>query len=147
MQSIPLPECDALFLWLARLPIHIQNNQPRTFLLPKAWDDTVRVVHDDELLVSVFERLTQDGFSGCPVVDVSRTYLTRVDILDIFFYVCSLFKARQPTNSDQHTGLHSDWNHIQADSHVLALYSCLNRIRRRRHVPDFRVTQTQACVE
>ena len=101
MESVCLPECDALCLWLARFPI--QNNHPRTLLLPKAWDETVRLVYGDELLVSVFERLTKDGFLGCPVVDVDGAYQNQVDILDILFYVCSLFKARQPTNSEQHT--------------------------------------------
>lgn len=97
---VRLPECDALCLWLARFPI--QNNHPRTLLYPKAWDDSVRLVHNDELLVDVFERLIGDGFLGCPVVDIDNVYLNQVDILDILFYVCSLFKARQFTDSDKH---------------------------------------------
>ena len=95
--TLRLPECDALCLWLARLPI--QNNHPRTLLFPKAWDDSVRLVQSDELLVSVFERLTEDGFLGCPVVDVDNMYLSQVDVLDILCYICSLFKARQHTTS------------------------------------------------
>jgi hypothetical protein len=99
--AVRLPECDALCLWLARFPI--QNSHPRALVFPKAWDESVLVVRSDELLVNVFERLTEDGFLGCPVVDVDNVYRNQVDILDILFYVCSLFKARQLTHPNQDT--------------------------------------------
>ena len=93
-----MPECDALCLWLARYPI--QDNNPRAWVYPKAWYDGVLAVRGDELLVDVFKRLTDDGFLGCPVVDVDKVYLDQIDILDIVFYVCHLFKARQLTTSE-----------------------------------------------
>jgi hypothetical protein len=97
LEAVRLPECDTLCLWLARFPI--QNNHPRTLIFPRAWNESVLLVGNDELLVNVFERLTEDGFLGCPVADVDNVYLNQVDILDILFYVCSLFKARQLTVS------------------------------------------------
>jgi CBS domain-containing protein len=111
--ALQLPECDALCLWLARFPI--QNNLPRTLVFSSVRDDPVFVVHSDELLVSVFGRLNQEGFLGCPVVDIDNMYRNQVDILDILFYVCNLFKARQPTaathpsTSADEDGVHSQY--------------------------------------
>ena len=62
--AVQLPECDALCLWLARFPI--QNNLPRSLVFPSVWDDEVFVVHGDELLVSLFGRLNQEGLPGLP---------------------------------------------------------------------------------
>ena len=81
-------------------------------MFPKTWHESVLLVHSDELLVNVFERLTEDGFLGCPVVDVDNVYLNQVDILDILFYVCSLFKARQIEDPDQHPRSGSSAMHV-----------------------------------
>jgi hypothetical protein len=127
--AVRLPEFDALCLWLARFPI--QNNQPRTLMLPKRGDESVLLVRSDDLLVNVFERLTEDGFLGCPVVDVDKQYLGQVDILDIVFYVCSLFKARQLTRSDNSRTKRRCWlacNAISSQSKVCCLLS--SRVQR-----------------
>jgi hypothetical protein len=109
---VVLPECDALCLWLARYPI--QDNHPRAWVHPKAWYDGVLAIRGDELLVDVFKNLTDDGFLGCPVVDLDNMYLNQVDVLDILFYVCHLFKTRQLAALDQHTAL----AHTVASRHV-----------------------------
>jgi CBS domain-containing protein len=53
------------------------------------------VVGDDEWLGTVFKRLTCESFMGCPVVDSNGVYINQVDMLDIVFFVCRLFKSRQ----------------------------------------------------
>ena len=49
-------------------------------VFPKVWNEIVLLVRSDELLVSVFECLTEEGFLGCPVVDVDEVYHNQVDI-------------------------------------------------------------------
>jgi hypothetical protein len=88
-----LPESDALCLWLARSPV--QDNHPRPLLFPASLGDNVLIAHENDLLEAVFQRLTQAGISGCPVVDSDGVYVSQVDTLDIVFFLCNLFKARQ----------------------------------------------------
>ena len=92
LEPAHLPEADALCLWLARSPV--QNNHPRPLLFPASLGDNVLIAHENDLLETVFLRLTEAGFLGCPVVDSDGVYVSQVDILDIVFFVCNLFKAR-----------------------------------------------------
>jgi hypothetical protein len=77
----------------------VQSNHPRALVFPNAWDETVLMAGENEFLANVFQRLTYEGFMGCPVVDSNGVYLNQVDMLDIVFFVCRLFKARQCTAS------------------------------------------------
>jgi hypothetical protein len=88
-----LPECDSLCLWLARAPV--QNNHPRPLQFSAYQGDNVLVAHENELLDTVFKMLTTEGITGCPVVDADGVYVDQVDVLDIVFFVCDLFKSRQ----------------------------------------------------
>ena len=88
-------DSDSLCLWLVRAPV--QSNHPRALVFPNAWDETVLVAGEDELITDVFQRLTYESFMGCPVVDSNGVYLNQVDMLDIVFFVCRLFRARQYT--------------------------------------------------
>jgi CBS-domain-containing membrane protein len=58
------------------------------------------VVGEDELIANVFQRLTYESFMGCPVVDSNGVYLNQVDMLDIVFFVCRLFKAHYDDDFD-----------------------------------------------
>jgi hypothetical protein len=72
----------------------VQSNHPRSLAFP-GWDETILVGGEDELIATLFQRLTNESVLGCPVVDASGIYINQVDLLDIVFFVCRLFKARQ----------------------------------------------------
>ena len=93
--SVSEADSNSLCLWLARTSV--QSNQPHSLAFPNAWDETLLLVGEDELIVDVFKRLTLESFTGCPVVDSLGVYINQVDMLDIVFFVCRLFKARQYT--------------------------------------------------
>jgi len=94
-------ETDALCSWLARFPV--QNNTPRP-LVPRVVLESgvngVMVVAQDDLVVRAFRSLTAGGFLGCPVVDAFGVYVDQLDLLDLVFFVCRLFKAHYDDELD-----------------------------------------------
>lgn len=95
LSAVCAADSDSLCLWLARAPV--QSNHPRALAFPNAWEERVLVTGEGELLTNVFQRLTNEGFMGCPVVDSIGVYINQIEMLDIVFFVCRLFKARQYT--------------------------------------------------
>lgn len=49
-------------------------------------------VRDDETLTNLFKTFMDQGFSGCPVLDVNDNYMGFIDILDITAYTVRLFR-------------------------------------------------------
>ena len=89
-----------LCAWLAQ--VAVEYHRPRSLALHGHVDTScsssdVYTVREDDALFPCFARLLAEGVQGCAVVDESGRYVDQIDVLEILFFVCELFKASQST--------------------------------------------------